>query len=55
LKTEEGVINLALVMLRDGRGLKRLMKAKLEFPNDTLFPTLHMFVARKRSNWQRSD
>jgi hypothetical protein len=36
LKTEEGVINLALVMFGDGEELKRLMNMKLEFPNDAL-------------------
>jgi len=54
LKTEEGVINLALAMLGKGRELKRLMNMKLEFPNDSVSHTEHV-RGKKRGNWHKSD
>jgi hypothetical protein len=54
LETEEGVINLALAMLGEGRWLKRLMNMKLEFPNDSVSHTEHV-RAEKRGNWNRRD
>jgi hypothetical protein len=48
LKTEEGVINLALVMFGDERELKRLMNMKLEFPNDAISYTAHVRGKKKR-------
>lgn len=42
MKTEEGVINLALAMLGKGGELKRLMNMKLEFPNDSVSHTEHV-------------
>ena len=47
MKTEEGVINLALEMLGEGRELKRLMNIKVELPNDSVSHTAH--VRRKKN------